>query len=225
MVVLVVVVVRVLLSLGNATRHSTPPGPPPQIDFERMRKEAEERQGAAGAAARALVARKPFRPRPAPQFQKDDVPLPEGLCYRIRREAQRAGPSPGKRVEQTLREPECELLRRAARGERLAEAGTALEGALNALLDQPDFYDERYFSGVNLPFEAQFLVAQRDEGLEPLQPGDVRLLNRLALEAAYPNQIVPARERGQLNPAGRARWKERARKDLEAARQADGAGR
>lgn len=55
---------------------------------------------------------------------------------------------------------------------------------LNDLLQDPNLYDEERFANVNLSQEAQLLIAQNPEG------EDLKCLNRLLLDEAYPYEIV-----------------------------------
>jgi hypothetical protein len=226
--VIVIVVIRVLIGFGSSnSRHNSNPPPPPRIDFDQMGREVEQREDAHAAALRALMARQPLANLgPFARLAGDDVPLWEGLCYRISRDARQEGPTPGKRVMAFLDEAARDLVRRAAAGGPLKAAeDEELRAALNEVLERPDFYDEPSFHRLDLPAEARAVVARRDQGLVPPGVGDVRLLNRLALEAAYPAQVVPLRDRALLTPAALAGFRERARQDLEEARKQDAARR
>jgi hypothetical protein len=228
--VVVIVVVRLALYVGNSGRHSSPAPtftPPPQVNFEQQRKAFEELE----RVQREMERRRAWRPvapplpdrgaEPSYRFEEGDVPLPEGLCYRIVREARGDAPTPGKRLTLFLDDEARALVERAARGERLGavEEGE-LRAALNEVLERRELYDERFFRDRDLPPEAQAVAARRERA----DATELRKLNRLALEAAYPRQIVAVSARG-LRPAGRETWTEVARKDLEEARQEDAARR
>jgi hypothetical protein len=225
--VLVFIVIRVVIGVSSSSsRHSTPSfnfTPPPQIDFEQQRKVFAELDKLQKDAEQQRQARRPLVPAlldegPALsyRFEEGDVPLPEGLCYRISQEARGANVTPGSRLAAFLDARGRDLVGRAARGEQLAAAEVAaLRAALNAVLDRRELYDERYFRGLDLPPEAQALAAKCAGLAGRVDVAEVRKLNRLALEAAYPRQIVAAELRGVIPPPIE---QEAARADLAEAR-------
>jgi hypothetical protein len=146
---------------------------------------------------------------------KEDVPLLGGLCYRIAKESRQLESTPGKRICELLPPDANALLRRAANGELLRddEQEVLLE-ALDELLHDATFYDGRSFRHV--PGVAR-LRPRIDNG-PAAAPGTPRF-NRLVLEKCYPEQIVPFNERRHLDPQERERWRLRAQRDLNQARQ------
>lgn len=137
---------------------------------------------------------------------EEDILNWSGLCQAlmgaVRRGKDKDGkplepaPSPGRRVVELL----------AAEARESAEAGAVTKTfddarrgplllALNAVLKRRDFYQDQDFEGVALSSEAQALL-KRDRA--SLADRDVQRLNRLLLEAAFPQLIGPApgRERG-----------------------------
>jgi hypothetical protein len=212
--VVVFIVIRLLVSIGNSSnRHPTPsytftpPPAMPPVDFERVQREMEQRRSRWRPVAPALDNGPSYR------FEEGDVLLPEGLCYRVAQEARGAASTPGKRLAAFLDAAARDLVGRAARGERLGAVEEAdLRAALNEVLDKRDFYDEPSFRGLDLPAEAQAVAAKRDQAAA----AELRKLNRLALEAAYPRQIVRAQFRGALDPGIE---RELALSDLRKARQ------
>jgi hypothetical protein len=227
--VLVFIVIRVVISVSSSSSRNSSPSynftpPRPQVDFEQQRRafaeldklqrDAEQREQGWKPLAPALLDE---GPGPSYRFEEGDVPLPEGLCYRIVQEARGANVTPGSRLEAFLDARGRDLVGRAARGEQLGAAEVRdLRAALNAVLDKREFYDERYFRGLDLPPEAQALAAKSPARLAGrVGVADVRKLNRLALEAAYPRQIVAAALRGVLGPQLE---QETARADLAEAR-------
>jgi hypothetical protein len=236
-VIVAFIVVRGLISFGNNSgRHSSPPPtfttPPPQIDFEQQRKlfaelerlqrEDQQRFGRPPAAP----ALPDNGPEPSYRFEENDLPLPEGLCFRVEREAGAAAPfNPGKRVHLLLDPAARELVKRAAKGEGLGRVEVdELRAALNEVTGRRDFYFAPCFADLALPEEARALADKLDAG-QLLTEAEARKLNRLALEAAYPRQIIPAESRARLDPVALQRWKERAREDLAEARRQGGAAK
>ncbi len=154
----------------------------------------QQRPGDFGPAHRRLFG---VEAEPSYRFEPGDLPLPEGLCYRLV-QGGRSGEGPAVRVEKFLDEGARGRMIRIAREEALKDGDAeALRGALNRLVERPDFYSEGAFRGVDLPAEARALALLQAEDRGLVVGADARKLNRLALEAAFPAQIVPARERGE----------------------------
>ncbi|MGH7172432.1 MAG: hypothetical protein ACRELF_13130 [Gemmataceae bacterium] len=144
-----------------------------------------------------------------------DVPLLEGLCYRIYQESRQPGATPGKRVRALLPPSARQFLDKAARRQILRdnEREQMLE-ALNALLPIADLYNAASFQ--NVPDAPRALL----NGIGDDPARSVPRFNRWLLEKCYPRQIVPLTERPRLkNEWERAGWKRRAQFDLELARQ------
>jgi hypothetical protein len=231
-VILGVFVVRALISFGSSSSRQPTPDPtftpPPRVDFEQQRKVFEDLQRLQQDLEQRQFGWQPVVPggidRPAAsyRFEEGDLPLPEGLCYRIEREARAAAPlSPGKRVRACLDPAAWDLVQRAARGEDLPRVDLdELRAALNELLTRQDFYSPLDFRGLPLPPEVSATWERLGRGLVPVPVEDVRKMNRLALEAAYPHQIVPADLRARRG-GDRAEWVAGARRDLEEARKQD----
>lgn len=209
-IILTVIVVRLLIGFaGSSSRRSTPSHtftPPPRIDFDQQRKAFEDLADLQREMDERRFGRPPVVPAlpgegPAPsyRFEEGDVPLPEGLCYRIEQEAGAAGAfNPGKRVTRLLDSAAREMVRRAARGEALPRVELdELRAALNELLDRRDFYSPAHFLDLRLPPEVTATRDRLEAQVVPVPAEEVRQMNRLALEAAYPAQIVPARARGE----------------------------
>ncbi|HTU19276.1 MAG TPA: hypothetical protein VMG10_14545 [Gemmataceae bacterium] len=142
-----------------------------------------------------------------------DVPLLEGLCYRIHQESLQHGATPGKRICIPLPPPAQQRLMRAARGEQLRDdEQRKLLLALDTVLHDANLYELEAFAKVP---GARRLVQSNGKRGNPVL-GTPRF-NRLLLEKCYPDQIVPWKERDLVNAWGRAQWKRRARSDLEKA--------
>lgn len=69
------------------------------------------------------------------------------------------------------------------------EEKASVVDALNHVLDQRNFYQEQDFSSLALPEKAQELLNRARDGLST---GEVRQLNRLLIQAAYPHEITKA---------------------------------
>jgi hypothetical protein len=151
------------------------------------------------------------------RLHKDDVPLLAGLCYRIDRESRQRGPAPGKKICEVLDRPGRDLLRRAADGADLGGQADDLLEALNEVLDSSNLYDAAAFAGFWMPAEAGILqfggAAAKD-----LPPGVLLRANRALLEAAYPQQILPARLPRPLTERDRMVYDLAAHADLAEAR-------
>lgn len=144
-----------------------------------------------------------------------DVPLLEGLCYRIQQESRQPQPTPGKRLYQRLPPPAQRLLVKAACGEKLTDnERQQLFEALEGLLQDEALYDAPSFE--NVPGMALMLVLS-GVGDNPVK-GTPRF-NRLLLEKCYPRQIVPLDVRRPLDANEQAKWTQEARVDLNKARQ------
>jgi len=144
-----------------------------------------------------------------------DVPLLEGLCYRMDQESRQPGPTPGKRLCTPLPPPDQQRLIKASRGElRRDDEQRQLLRALDLVLHDAALYDGPSFEKV--PGVADWVLLNGMIG-NPAK-GTPRF-NRLLLEKCYPEQIVPLNQRDLINPLGRTLWKRRAKLDLDKARQ------
>jgi len=123
------------------------------------------------------------------QFTGNDLlDVPE-LAERLKKEGQSNKPSPGRRiwslidadVRTTLSETDTENA-----DQRHFLIRFELTAALNGLLDKPDLYDEEAWQDVAVVEEARELMKR---GVDDLSEEELARLNRLLLEAAYPNLI------------------------------------
>lgn len=154
-------------------------------------------------------------PDPECLLTEADVPLLEGLCYRIYQESLQPGATPGNRLCTPLPPPARQRLIRAACGERLRDdEQRQLLLALETVLHDANLYDGPSFQNVPGARVLALLNGQRGNPVK----GTPRF-NRLLLEKCYPDQIVPWKERDLVNAWGRAQWIRRAQSDLEKARQ------
>jgi len=117
-----------------------------------------------------------------------DLPNPRLLAARLVAGGMASAPSPASRVWDLL-SPEARALASQAAASpnpppSLVRA--VVEGLNERVLSQPGFYSEVHFRGVELPARARELLAARKQGLSPHQSV---LLNRLLLEAAFPQLV------------------------------------
>jgi hypothetical protein len=220
--VAVFILIRVVIGLSSANKSShtsypTIPQPQPAVDpkfFDELAR--MERQRAEMMQNQLLIP--PGVDVAAFLLNQDEVPLPAGLCYRIWQESDLPRPSPGKRIWSFLDEEGRTLVRRSAGGAVLnPQELAALLGELNRILQRQDFHDEASFSAVNLPLPLRATSRDWKRPGRVKPPHEVAQFNRGLLEAAYPAQIVPW-EHGLLEDKARDEWRDRARRDLEAAR-------
>jgi hypothetical protein len=82
-------------------------------------------------------------------LQKDDVPLMQGLCYRVYQESRQPNPTPGKHLLKLLDSVLRDLISKSAKGVELDGIEEALILiAFNGALGHPDFWNEAAFLGV-----------------------------------------------------------------------------
>ena len=123
----------------------------------------------------------------------DDVLDWPGLCSKLSAgKAQERGPA---RAIWDLLPPQVQrTVEDAAKGKRLEEDPQAdVVDALNAVLERSGFYQEERFSGVRVTAEAKELLS-RDTG--DLSGKEVERLNRLLLEASFPQTIAKCPKTG-----------------------------
>ncbi|HUS40896.1 MAG TPA: ABC transporter permease, partial [Pirellulales bacterium] len=126
------------------------------------------------------------------QLTLSDIRDPFGLGRQLYKEFNHRSPSPGKRIWQKLDPDMQRALREVVEGDQtelreLSNRVFDLQVALNNLLDDPDLYHVTSWANVALSEEAQALM---DRGNANLSEDEVRRLNRLLIEAAYPNLIA-----------------------------------
>jgi hypothetical protein len=118
------------------------------------------------------------------------------LCARLSKESQAEGPSPGKRILELVSADARTLIAAVGAGTPLDEARRpVLRDALNGVINRRDFHQREAFGRLDPPDEARDLLA-RDRG--ELSQQQVQRLNRLLLEAAYPDEIGGMDRAGQL---------------------------
>ena len=123
--------------------------------------------------------------RGAWRLRSNDVEDWPALCERLVQDGKGQRPSPGRRIWQLL-EPEA----RAAMAEPEPDTDS-VRGALNEVLKQSDFYQEESFARLELSGEARTLLSRKRANLSDRE---VEQLNRLLLEASYPDDLEPSHE-------------------------------
>ncbi len=123
-----------------------------------------------------------------------DITSVAGLAGKLHKQAAAEADSPGKRIwtslDESLRKRLADV---AAKPEdRAAALGveSRLRGDLNELLSKRDLYDEAAWTSAKPGADAKALLAR---GVNRLNEDEVRRLNRLLLEAAFPLEIAQAR--------------------------------
>jgi hypothetical protein len=203
-----------ILSSDRSFRHSSP-------DFTAPRFQVPDRQRLEQMAPVIPEPRPiPFPAQPAWPLQddrvlsKEDVPLVEGLCYRIYQESRQAAPRPGHRIWALLDAQGRELVRRGASGVWLdPPEQDCLFAALNAVLARASLYDRKAFQSVRVPLN-DANVHRLVTGV-PLAGQELALANRALLEAAYPAQILPRLDVPGWDDPPADQLRRRARADLE----------
>ena len=135
------------------------------------------------------------KPRISPLLRVSDIKDWEGFCSKFNSgERKEASSSPERRVRELL-PPEGEAaLRSAAQDKVLDESSKSiLVNALNEVLKRRDLYSEGDFANVAVSKEAEELLAQDREALSDR---NVRRLNRLLVEAIFPQAIAKIQRLG-----------------------------
>ncbi|HEX5443061.1 MAG TPA: hypothetical protein VFW87_04490, partial [Pirellulales bacterium] len=124
-------------------------------------------------------------------FGLNELTDPKGLLDKIQAQQAAAAPSPGKRVWALFHDNFRE---------RISDSSVSspwqgnpyyqLRDELNAVLPSRELYDPSAWAGVTLPGEARDLLQR---GIDQLADDELPMLNRLLLEAAFPDEISPSR--------------------------------
>jgi len=121
-------------------------------------------------------------------LRDDDVAAWGEFAAALLESAQREGPSPARRIWESLTPEARAAMRLAAEAAPLSgEQRNLLLRALNRLLALPTLVDDRAFRGLAWTPEGQELLRG---AREDLSPSAIARLNRLALEAAFPRLIA-----------------------------------
>ena len=100
------------------------------------------------------------------------------------------GPGQQKKIVDAFRKAQQNRSERGGPPPRVI-AQAELVSAFNGLLNQPDFYSEEAWSESRLGEETRDLLERRDDPQEPLSTDELRRLNRLLLEDAFPRHFPP----------------------------------
>ena len=116
-----------------------------------------------------------------------DIPDLLTFCSKLRAESRKKTPSPAKRLWTLLPDDAQTAVEHAALGlPPTKDVMDKLVAALNGLLGRRDLYEPRAFAGVAVPQEASKLLDRRAK----LADKDVHELNRMLIEAAYPQSVT-----------------------------------
>ncbi len=111
------------------------------------------------------------------------------LMRKILAQGKAREPSPGKRVWELLDEPSRRSLEQYAKEpSTVARRFRPLGDQLQQMITLPDFYRPEDWAKVPLPKAAREL---QSKGLDKLPPDQLARFNRLALDAAFPEEIAP----------------------------------
>ena len=127
----------------------------------------------------------------APLLSTSDIWDWPGFCSKLYEQREREK-TPAARIWALLPAGAQQSLEAIAKGTEAEGGGRRpLLVALNALLKRPDFYERESFDGVYVPLEGEELLARLTEKGEVPDEETLRL-NRLLLEAAFPQQLEKA---------------------------------
>jgi len=116
------------------------------------------------------------------------------LCKELNWHGSDRRASPGAQIWALLSPDAQKAIQKAAQvGDLPRESKVKIVQSLNGILPRRDLYDEDAFSTIVLPDDAKLLLRR---GADVLSEEEVRILNRLLLEAAYPQEI--AKNQGSL---------------------------
>jgi hypothetical protein len=129
-------------------------------------------------------------------FRPNDITDARGLVEKIKRQESESRPSPGKQIWALLSDDyKTEVMPDGDKPARARWPGAIylrLPGELNEVITSRKLYDAAAWSEIKLPDDARDLLGR---GIEQLDDEDVSQLNRLLLQAAYPNEIASSRDK------------------------------
>ncbi len=124
----------------------------------------------------------------SPLLSVGDVIDWPGLCIRLGDEARRTPPSPSSRILELLpQEMRQSILETTQKQDFEQVYKWHFVDAFNNILIRRDFYQPQVFEKITVPAEARRLLT-RDR--ETLSDPEIQKLNRLLLEASYPQEIA-----------------------------------
>src|SRR4051812_2566157 len=130
-------------------------------------------------------------------FAWTDIVDPPRLARRLKEDGDKEKPSVGKRIWSLLDADAAKKIdafiavsaegkRREGDGRTMMEGTRALRAGINKVIERPDFYQPELWNDVSLTKEAKELLNQ---GVDKLSKMEVARLNRLLIEAAFPNDF------------------------------------
>ncbi|MEW6235995.1 MAG: MFS transporter [Candidatus Omnitrophota bacterium] len=127
------------------------------------------------------------------KLKPEDVKDWKGLCRALKRGERTSSSSPARRAWERMSPEARQAVAEAARGGEADQA--AIIEALNGVLAKLDFYAQEDFKSVETPAAAKTIIDREEEkGAESKRTSaDNLMLNRLLLDAAYPDLLVDAR--------------------------------
>ena len=137
----------------------------------------------------------------SPAFREADIVLWTSFCRKMYEDGSKGRARPARRIWGRLDKPHQRALSDWTKGRNPAMPKARFLAKLNEILRDRDLYNAQAFVDVTLGEEAQSLLRQR----AGLQERQVMRLNRLLLEAAYPEEIAKSQVTRAVLSAGRAR--------------------
>jgi hypothetical protein len=113
-----------------------------------------------------------------------------GLIGKIQEQTKGSAPSPGKQIMSVLSAKAQGQFAQIPTGGITDNMKGLILGQFNSALRNPKLYTAKAWDGITLDEETNTLLRRPP----PLQPVDLSRLNRLLLQAAYPNMIAPAKK-------------------------------
>lgn len=115
-----------------------------------------------------------------------------GLIGKIQEQGAGTAASPGKQILSLLSGKARDQFTKIPAAQIPDGMKPAIVGQLNGVIRNPKLFDTRAWQDMTLDDETNALLRRR----ATLEPAEVTRLNRLVLEAAYPNMIAPAKKAG-----------------------------
>ncbi|HEY0377081.1 MAG TPA: WD40 repeat domain-containing protein [Pyrinomonadaceae bacterium] len=133
-----------------------------------------------------------FKDDGSPLLSIGDVIDWPGLCLRLSDDARETLPSPSNRILELLPHEMRQIILDTAQREDFAQVHkSSFVEAFNHILTDRGFYQPQGFEKVAVPGEARRLLSR---GQENLSNSEIQKLNRLILEASYPQEIAKDKE-------------------------------
>ncbi|HEY2971779.1 MAG TPA: WD40 repeat domain-containing protein [Pyrinomonadaceae bacterium] len=121
------------------------------------------------------------------QFKMTEAIDWQSLCSRLSAEAREQSHNPGGRVLEVLPVEKRDVILKVARGRTVEEGKSDFVQTFNEVLKQRNFYQARDFERIQIKGDAKVLLSRGQNNLSDLE---IEKLNRLILEAAYPQEIA-----------------------------------